>query len=241
MSNAAFAPSVPVLALVFYQEGGRSTGHQSIQSTTVYKLPVTRTEAGEHLLGAPVPVSEADVQALVESFSHQTLRFLPPDVVAHGTDTLAWFIPAGPRPLIFHAKYPGAESINALSGEMFPQPPLLMLSTRFRLQVFALRENERPGPTAELMVAPYWNTFADGRVCQGSVRFPDRLDPDSIHRWTAVFFQSTFTGSSRGVLSSWGASHEELWRHVQALGHFPAGLLIPEPRLKTLGDLLCTD
>jgi PRTRC genetic system protein B len=103
--------------------------------------------------------------------------------------------------------------------------------------VWALEENRRPELETRLFMAPYWNTYEDGRVCHGSMPVPTTVTIDNLPRWSHAFFASQFTGSNLGIQQ---CSHPEgflgLWRSIVGKKTFPVEYLLPR---RTLRETLC--
>ena len=163
---------------------------------------------------------------LLERLLGRGMRYLHPRVVAAGTG-VAWWRPAWPAPMHF-----SLPALADLSGQVFPQPPLLSPPPGEKLLVYALPEDRRPTPDTPLLLAPYPNLFPDGAVCWGSTRLPGGEDPEA---WEAAFFEGAFShaGSLRPLKRG---SLTDLWRKLAGKRRFPVG------RLKaaglTLGELL---
>lgn len=117
--------------------------------------------------------------------------------------------------------------LNGLSGQSFPQPPLLFIAGERSLRVFALGENERPSGSSPVYTAPYYNTTTSG-VCLGSMPLPAALSTDDTDAYSDAFFHSAFThGTSQRLLRGWGGSYGELWTTAQESGTLPMQHLVP--------------
>ena len=89
---------------------------------------------------------------------------------------------------------PADAEAHRLSGQSFPQPPLVWKVSGRDLWVRALFENRRPEATTKLCVAPYWNVDGEtGWTCQGSMHSPEASGVTAITLWEQAFFQSEFT------------------------------------------------
>lgn len=155
----------------------------------------------------------------------QRLTVLPQHVLAATPERLAWFEPARSRVMFFSAQ---DAYLNALSGQSFPQPPLLFIAGERSLRVFALAEDKRPAGAETIYTAPYYNTSSAG-VCLGSMPLPTTLNPDETADYADAFFHSAFThGSSERLLTDWGGSHGEFWNYAQQQGQFPVQHLVTQ-------------
>ena len=180
-------------------------------------------EAGSLRLAPGRNLTTAQVQALVEGFWRTKTSFIPEHVLAITPQVMAWWVPTQARALYFAATDPFLEQ---LSGHVFPQPTLVFIAARRRLQVFALEVNARPAPETRLFIAPYWNTMG-GNVCLGSTALPDVLDPLETDRWVTGFFQSAFTHATNQILVNFEGSYGEFWQSLERESEFPNVALRP--------------
>ncbi|WP_189091132.1 PRTRC system protein B [Deinococcus ruber] len=179
-------------------------------------------------LGAGSALSSEDVEALLELVSGQGMTLLQPDTLATGSGSVCWWVPPGARALRFDPKYTQTAQIAALNGRLIPHPGLVFHATPGRLCLFAVLGAERPTSTTPLYHAPFWNLFEGGRMCQGSVRYPDTQRPQDQAAWEEAFFGSYFTGASRvDTYMQWGQSYQELLEKALADGVFPEAALMP--------------
>ena len=129
--------------------------------------------------------------------------------------------------------------INALSGRVFPQPPLVFVAQRSgvgaNLRVFALEHNARPKVYTPLFMASYWNA-SQGTVCLSSTQRPDSLEPDKTTAWSAAFFASAFTHGTSHLVIGTGKSYAEFWCSLERRKTFPIEALIAAKR--TLQEVL---
>lgn len=200
--EAAEGPAAPVAALVFYRSGVES-----------FALLYHYEEGEAVSVEAPDPDK---LRILVERLSGESgVEFLHPRLVAKGPGLAVWWRPAWPAPLYFTLP-----DLKDLSGEVFPQPPLLFVARGETLQVFALPENKRPGPDTPLLVAPYFNLIGwGGGVCLGSTR--RGRDPED---WESAFFESAFSHLG-GVRPLKEGSLVDLWRRLAGAERFPVEVL----------------
>jgi PRTRC genetic system protein B len=152
-------------------------------------------------------------------------EILPPNVLVYTPDMLVWWCRRQHRVMF----YGGSSDGRTLSGNVFPQPPLVFKVCGSELSVRALTEDRRPRPETTLMVAPYWNCDRHGgRVCQGSMRVPGSLCLASRQAWENAFFQSEFTHAALGAqLTTHLEGFLGLWRDLKGSeGEFPVEFLI---------------
>lgn len=190
---------------------------------------VTELNGAPQLAAGRLLSSEA-LSSLVEGLWSQRAAYLPEHVLAVGPGALAWWEPARRRALFFEAQ---DAAVNAISGRVFPQPPLVFVAERSgagaRLQVFALERDARPEADTPLWLAPYWNA-SQGTVCLGSMVRPDGLEPGETGVWSAAFFASAFTHGTNQLVVATGKSHAEFWRSIERRKRFPVRALIPARR-----------
>lgn len=206
-------------------------------SVHVYKMECHPTGHGDFTVGAAQPGTAEDVEHLRSLVDTHAGTLLHEHVLMHTATQSVWWVPAGEQLLFFRSKTGKTEStLNALSGQTFPQPALLMIARRGTLFVYALKDNVRPTLDTPLYMAPYLNMFGNGTMCMGSVRLPERFDPGDPHAFTRRFFESHFNGANQ--LTWKGCTHPELWTEARELGHFNPDRLLPEPNLRTVRDAL---
>ena len=201
-------------------------GASAEQSTFVSLHDVQITDGVPNLSAGRLLSSEA-LGVLVEGFWRHRVTYLPEHVIASGPTTLVWWERGMRRAMFFEAQ---DAAVNAISGRVFPQPPLVFVAQRSgtstRLQVFALKQDVRPLADTPLCLAPYWNA-SQGVVCMGSTQQPDRLEPGNTREWSSAFFASAFTHGTSHVVVRTGQSYAEFWRSIERRKTFPKEALIP--------------
>lgn len=169
-------------------------------------------------------------------YQMQRLEVSPVHVLASTPEHLCWFEPSRRRAMFFSST--GDAYLSGLSGQQFPQPPLLFIAGRQSLKVFALGDDERPTGSSPVFTAPYYNTNHLG-VCIGSMPLPTALSVHETDAYSDAFFHSAFThGTSERLLKGWGGSYGEVWEHARQHGAFPKNHLVP--REKTVEDVINT-
>ena len=211
-----------VKAILLYQQEHR----QGDAFATVHE--VTGVEAAQLALAPGQLMSAEGLREIHNAlYRVQRLTVLPPHILAATPERLVWFEPARSRVMFFNTQ---DAYLNALSGQSFPQPPLLFIAGERKLRVFALAEDKRPTGAGTIYTAPYYNTSSAG-VCLGSMPLPSTLDPNDTADYADAFFHSAFThGTAERLLRGWGGSHGELWKHAQQQGQFPVQHLVTQER-----------
>ena len=177
---------------------------------------VRRNAAGVPYLGEAQELTTDFVHHLAEELGTAApTEIFPENVLARTAELMAWWSPASERTLFFAAH---DEDAYRLSGQRFPQPPLVWKVSGRDLWVRALKENRRPSAETALMIAPYWNVDGEtGWTCQGSMRSPEDVSVNAILLWERAFFQSEFThqtGARR--LTAHPGGFVGLWRRLAA-------------------------
>jgi PRTRC genetic system protein B len=138
-------------------------------------------------------------QALTTAFLHglqdqlgvrQSVEIFTEQVLARTPEMVAWYVPAAHRAMFFKT---GGTPLDAYSGKRFPHPGLVFKLANNILSVRAVATNVRPSAATKLFAAPYYNIYANGSVCTGSMRTPDRSTVDVLDAWVAGFFASAFS------------------------------------------------
>lgn len=115
--------------------------------------------------------------------------FLPGNILSVGIDSLVWWVPPARKRVFFNSEKLGGEC----SAEI-PHPGLIFrVSGESAWSVFAVKGKDRPPPGTPLFLAPYFNVWADGKICIGNVITPSGSAADTISVWEKAFFDSYFT------------------------------------------------
>jgi PRTRC genetic system protein B len=217
-------------AVLLYQEGR----HQGDAFATVHE--VTGVEDGQPALAPGQLLTVEGLREIHKAlYRVQRLEVLPLHVLAASPERLVWFESARSRVMFFTA---ADAYLNSLSGQSFPQPPLLFIAGEQSLKVFVLAEDERPTGSSPVFTAPYYNTDHRG-VCIGSMPLPTELSVHDTDSYSDAFFHSAFThGTSERLLKGWGGSYGEFWEHARQQGSFPTQHLVPQH--KTVEDVINT-
>lgn len=228
-SSQVTLPTVtrPVLAMVLYAG----------DTHTACLHPVHTSPSGQVELGSAQALSTEQAEVVLEALGRRTLLPVLPRTLALSSFECAWWVPPGAQALHFDPKYTGTQEIAALNGTSIPHPGLVMIAGLSQLRVFAITGNELPTLETPLFHAPFWNMFASGAMCRGSVSYPVTARPQDQAIWEALFFRSTFTGPSRmDRYMQWDRSYQELLEQAISDQVFPEAVLMPLG--PTLGALL---
>lgn len=121
---------------------------------------------------------------------HSFKGYLPENVLAVGVSSIVWWLPSSDRNVSFKCK---DELIGNASGKT-PHPALVFsVNNSGNWSVFAIKGNKRPTPETPLWQAPYFNTYGNGNICQGSTIVPKGATADQVEAWNKAFFASSFS------------------------------------------------
>nr|WP_067057223.1 PRTRC system protein B [Mucilaginibacter sp. L294] len=215
----------PVKALLLYQ---RKDGQNQLTS---YVESYDMDKDGCPVNGHPLSVKEANALAksllIAEKKQRNFLNpkgLLTPEVVflKTGNDGFAiWKTPPQRIKLLF------TDNLDIPCGEA-SIPALLWRAGKNNLSIFAIVDETVNGDTS-LYHAPFFNVYADGKVCMGNVpvKIPhDCSLEDFMHQWQAYFFNSYFSHLFGGHTPAKG-NIVQLWqRLIKSNKPFPTDKLI---------------
>ncbi len=207
---------------------------------TVHSVQPPETSGSQPRLGVARPMDRRFVRSLARSLAGRktAVEIMPGNVLASTDDVLLWWLPACRRPLYFEtAQRSDKESVESLHGRPIAHPPLVFLVDRSGLTVRALATDKRPTANTPLMVAPYWNVYAHGGVCLGSMKHPRTLSVSAIRGWEDGFFDSRFSHPNTPLLTRFKGGIVALWKTLADNNNsYPLEMLVPAKQ--TLVDLL---
>lgn len=186
------------------------------------------------------PMTQAALVEIVNSLSNSVQRtglFIPENVLSMGVDSVVWYVrPSDSRRVWFKCADKKIGERNGLT----PQPGLVFAAGACGWNVFAFKGNGRPTPTTPLYLAPYFNVWANGKVCQGSVEVPKACSLDNYRDFENAFFESMFSHPNvhKDLVKYRGGAYS-LWKALLdgKFGNtFPEKVLVPTKL--TLNDFL---
>jgi len=182
----------PVKALLLYQ---RKDGQNQAAS---YVESYDMDKDGCPINGHPLSIKEANALAksllIAEKKQRNFLNpkgLLSPDVVFLKTGNDGFAIWKSPPQRI---KFLFTDSLAIPCGEA-SVPALLWRAGKNSLSIFAMMDEHVNGDTL-LYHAPFFNVYADGKVCMGNVpvKIPNDCSlEDFMHLWQEYFFNSFFS------------------------------------------------
>lgn len=179
----------PKAALLFYASDG--------EDNKAYVEHFDIGEDGMPVNAHPLSVREADelCRALQVQQDGRT-RLMPEGIIGTNVlylDTLrcraVWYTKAVQRTMYFT----GTAGIPDGNANV---PPMLWCADGEKLSVYALANNRRPLSKATLYHAPFFNVYADGNVCMGTVEINISADvtlEEFTSAWETYFFNSRFS------------------------------------------------
>src|SRR5882762_8075607 len=163
-------------AVLLYQEGSRTFA-------TLHEVKIRPDQAPYLCAGQSVTTGFLETLAKGLGASMEA-EVLPEHVLARTPELIAWWSRAQPRLMFFGD---GNAEAKRLNGKMYPHPALVFMIHGQELFVRALAQDRHPTADTRLKNAPYWNTYAHGRVCLGSMRVPDEISAGSLCGWENAF------------------------------------------------------
>ncbi len=216
----------PQFAIVIYGSGTHRYGRQGAADNVYATVHEISCRGGKKRLKAGTPINRtALTRTLQRLSSRDALQIVPPDVLAIGTDYVAWWLPPARRAIWFGE----GTTLRGRHG-IVVQPGVIFVAIRNDIYVVAVKGNERPDASTPVYMAPYFNVWSQGRVCKGNVPFPSHPSIDVIAQYTSAFFDSysTTPNVQRGLVRFRGGP-TTLWGDLLDGKHdaFPETALVP--------------
>ncbi|MCH5684087.1 prokaryotic E2 ligase family D protein [Niabella sp. W65] len=132
-----------------------------------------------------------------------------------------WFTKATCRNLFF------IEGLGISSG-IANVPALLWIASKEKLHIYALKSNRKPTENIPLYHAPFFNVYANGNVCMGTVDVNIKKSAsleEFTAAWEAYFFNSYFSHLMQNHNPIQG-NCVSLWKKLRKTGDpFPKDVL----------------
>ena len=191
---------------------------------------VVREQSGDLRLGTGHALTKRGLEGALRGLSGGSFSLAHKQVLASDAKRVLFYQSAGPQTLHFQTQDP---SLNALSGQSFPQPALIFDVKPGRMRVAAFTGSERPHAGTRLYRAPYFNVFARDEVCWGSTQIPREVLASQPLEWSRAFFSSSFTHAGATLsLSRLKGTHSQMWSTVREAGSFKKTWLRPLTRIQ---------
>jgi PRTRC genetic system protein B len=194
-----------------------------------------RIEQNKHglRLGTGRHFGPADQQALLDILlgsTGQQSAYLPPEVIAHGSGRVAWYVSGCRRPMWF--RMPGRESFHV----DVPWPTLLFSVLGQKVHLAALARATRPEADTPVYHAPLMNVHANTSLCAGNAILPHSASLRERRGYEVAVFNTNFTHCNHehtlarpaGAAVS-NAEHLRFYRRLESSGspQFPDSALVP--------------
>lgn len=181
----------PKTALVFYEANGRDA--------EVYVECFDMDKNGSPINAHPLTVKEAQrLSKALDTAKEANKTFLKPNGIIPanilytnptGNGFVMWFTKSANKNLFF------TESLGISNG-MANVPALLWIASKEKLYIYALKSGRKPTENTPLYHAPFFNVYAEGNVCMGTVDVNIRRSAsleEFTAAWEAYFFNSYFS------------------------------------------------
>lgn len=225
----------PVKALVIYESSRE-------KEKGVYVESYDMDDRGRPLNAHPLTVEEANGLAeCLDNSQQMGSSFLKPKGIL--PLEILYINPEKRRFVIWHTK---AQRVNLFFIDKLGIPcgkvcipPMIWKADANELSVFAIRDNSRPSIKTPLYHAPFFNIYATGKVCMGTVDIEinnyGSLE-EFIHGWQEYFFNSYFSHSLDNYVPA-KTNIVSLWKAlVNTRKKFPISALVKNN--KTLKNLI---
>lgn len=188
--------------------------------------PLTKSSLKKML--AQVTSHDKSIQATVKNMLPTNVLYIDQRIGKH---VLIWYQP--PSQQLINFKSAGIKSGTS------KVPAMLYAVHDDELTVFALQSNRRPNWKTKLFHSPFFNVYADGKVCMGNVKKPEGIVDivNAMAAWEKSFWGSEFTHTV------WGDAYKNLesfWKKRMKSKRrtpFPAKMLVASKKPKTFKEL----
>lgn len=207
--NTSFSQGLaPKAAFIIYNCLDNNSQEQQIVARHKFDL----TKNG-YVLGTAKLLSESQQIQVAEHIvatKKTSLGLLPENVIHIGINDLIWYVKAKVWKMAFPTEK-GTEYFDV------PLPAHLIRAKDGEFFAYALKSNKRPTANTEIFHSPVPNVYSDGRICQGSVKFPKHIDLNAMSDIEASIFRTVSTGiHNRGIK---GISRSDHTKYLQGLAN----------------------
>lgn len=213
----------PKTALVFYEAKG--------MDKEVYVEYFDMDKNGSPINAHPLTIKEAQrLSKALDTTREGSKAFLKPKgIIASNvlyTDPsengfVMWFTKATCKNLFF------VEGLGISNGNA-SVPALLWIANKDKLHIYSLKSDRKPTENTPLYHAPFFNVYADGSVCMGTVDVNIRKSAsleEFTTAWEAYFFNSYFSHLMQNHNPIHG-NCVSLWKKLRKTGEpFPKEVL----------------
>jgi PRTRC genetic system protein B len=228
-------------AILLYASRTGIGGHAGDVYATVHEIERNRPGGPRLAPGQPATVEACSAFARSMTDRAAFSGWIAPDILFIGPRTVAWWRAPAPATMFFETDHKDPQKALGTRQGVLPQPGLVHVLAEGRWSVYAVKGAKRPGPSTPLFHAPYFNVYADGNLCEGNIRRPARVNPDTLAEFERAFFHSRFThpNAESRQLTRYPRGVYALWRDLLDGRHkaFPEKSLLPQGK-HTLESLL---
>src|SRR5574338_250207 len=175
---------------------GSSNGFSGVSYATIHPIDAEKANSAP-VIRAGRPADRASLKAVCASLleaSRVRSGVLPDNILSVGISHIVWWQRPGRRTYFFDCR-PAAEggvSIGRRAGTGLT-PGLVFVAREQSMWTYAVKGDARPDASTQLCHAPMMNTWADGKVCSGSMPLPDSTVAESVAAWEKSFWDSNFS------------------------------------------------
>jgi PRTRC genetic system protein B len=184
--------------------------------------------------------TEGDKQALIETLlgtlAPEEFVVLPPQILAVGSQRIAWYVPGCVRAMYFNVN-------STLFSLRVPWPTLIFRAVDGHLALTALSQSERPTADTPLFHAPLMNLNEATFLCIGNAEVPRGSSVADCVGYEKAVYETNFSHVNhdrtlKGAKTVTDEAHVHFWRTLQdkKAKRFPTYALVPLN--KTLGQWL---
>lgn len=231
--NRQFAPFKAILLYRTVEPDDERSVYRSAEDDEMYVESFDIGKNGQPINAHPLTIPEmmalGDIFNSSKELNTTYLRskgIIPPNVLyvdQRENGFAVWYTPPMQADLFF------TEQLAVPNGRA-QVPALLWKATKTGLSVYALKSKGKPNDNSLLYHAPFFNIYAGGNVCMGTVSIdvtPQTRLEDFMQQWHAYFFRSNFSHSINGDSSTRNGT-AALWRKlIGTKKPFPADELVP--------------
>jgi PRTRC genetic system protein B len=139
--------------------------------------------------------------------------FIEPRMLYIGPRVAVWWRAPAPARVWFECP-PQKKPVNDIGtrNAVVPHPGLVFAIADGEWYVAAVKGRDRPQPDTPLFVAPYFNVWTGGHICEGNVERPARVTPETISHFERAFFESKFTHPNQPRITTSKGGPYAFWK-----------------------------
>lgn len=230
-------------AILLYEANTRGSFNHKEQDVYATVHRIERHRKGGPRLAAGMPATLEACSAFARTMTDRAAfsGWIAAEILFIGPRTVAWWRAPTPATVFFETEHKEAKRRLGTRTGKTPQPGLVHILAEGEWYVYAVKGAARPGPSTPMFRVPYFNVWKDGHICEGNIKRPTRVTPDTLAHFERAFFDSRFTHPNEDSrhLTRYKRGLYELWRDLLDGKHktFPEASLLPHGK-HTLESLL---